>query len=113
MAGRAVTQVDVLQQYVTGVMDRADHHAGSVNEVCLTIAGALIWRKNGDIHVFEREGNLTNALWVNIGTNRYAISYKHETGKIEIRENNMRGKVLREFDNSDSASDVRKFFATL
>jgi hypothetical protein len=113
MPGRVVTEVDVLQQYISGVMERADHHAGNVNEVCLAIAGALIWRKDGDIQVYEREGSLTNALWVIIGGNKYAVSYKHETGKIEIRENNMRGKTLREFDNSDSAADVRNFFADL
>ena len=94
-------------------MERADHHAGNVNEVCLAIAGALIWRKNGDIQVYEREGNMANALWVNIGEKRYAVSYKHETRKIEVRENSMRGDVLREFDNDDSAADVREFFAVL
>ena len=30
---RIVTDVDVLQDYVSGVMDRADHHAGKVDEI--------------------------------------------------------------------------------
>lgn len=113
MPGRTITDVDVLQQYITGVMDRADHHAGNVNEVCLAIAGALVWRKSGDIQVYERQGNMANALWVTINGDRYAVAYNHETGKIEIRENNMRGDVLREFDNTDSAADVRIYFASL
>ena len=113
MPGRTITDVDVLQQYISGVMDRADHHAGNVNEVCFAIAGALIWRKQGDIHVYERQGNMANALWVTINGNRYAVSYNHENGRIEIRENSMRGEVLREFDNTDSSADVREFFAAL
>ena len=48
---RTVTDVDVLQEYISGVMNRADHHAGNVSDVCLAIAGAVIWRKDGDIRV--------------------------------------------------------------
>jgi len=80
-------------------MDRAEHHAGQVNEVCLAIAGAVIWRKDGDIQVYEREGQMTNALWVHIGSHRYALSYNHDAGSIEVREENMRGNVLASFDN--------------
>ena len=34
-----VTTVDVLQQYLVGVVARADHHADNVNEVVLSLAG--------------------------------------------------------------------------
>lgn len=110
---RTVTDVDILQVYISGVMDRAEHHAGQVNEVVLAIAGAVIWRKDGDIQVYEREGQMTNALWVHIGGNRYALSYNHDLGQIEIREESMRGNVLASFDNASSTADVRRFFASL
>ena len=42
-----VTNVDVLQEYLIGVMDRADHHAG--NEMCTR----LILRSSA--HAFTRE----------------------------------------------------------
>ncbi len=110
---RAVTDVDVLQEYVRGVMERAEHHASKVNEICLAIAGAVIWRKDGDIQVYERDGQMTNALWIHINGQRYAISYNHNAGTIEVREDSMRGKTLASFNNSDSAADVRHFFASL
>jgi hypothetical protein len=33
-----------LNEYITGVMDRADHHGQNVNEIALAIAGAIIWK---------------------------------------------------------------------
>lgn len=110
---RTVTHVDVLQDYISGVMDRADHHAGDVNEIALTIAGALIWRKDGDIQVYERQGQMTNALWFHVNGQRYAISYNHDAGQIEVREDSMRGAVLASFDNSNTPADVRTYFSTL
>jgi hypothetical protein len=110
---RTVTEVDVLQDYIRGVMDRAAHHAGNVDEICLAIAGAIIWRKDGDIQVYEREGQMTNALWVSMNSARYALSYNHDAGQIEIREDSMRGRVVASFDNTNTAAEVRRFFASL
>jgi hypothetical protein len=110
---RTVTHVDVLQDYISGVMERAAHHAGNVDEICLAIAGAVIWRKDGDIQVYERQGQLTNALWVSVAGARYALSYNHEARRIEIREGSMHGNVLASFDNTNTAADVRLFFASL
>ena len=97
---KTVTDVDVLQDYIRGVMDRAEHHADNVDEITLAIAGAVIWRKDGDIQVYEREGQMANALWVDINGQRYALSYNHDARKIEIRRDSMRG-------------DVRRFFSSL
>ena len=110
---RTVTDVDVLQDYIRGVMKRADHHAGNINEVCLVIAGAVVWRKDGDIRVYERQGQMTNALWVQINGSRYALSYNHDAGQIKIREDSMQGNVLASFDNSNTAAEVRQFFESL
>ncbi len=110
---RAVTDVDVLQEYISGVMERAEDHAKNVNDICLAIAGAIIWRKEGDIQVYEREGQMTNALWVTISGEEYALSYNHVAEAIEVREGSMRGSVLASFDNSNTATDVRQFFENL
>jgi hypothetical protein len=110
---RVVTDIDVLQEYLSGVIDRADHHADNVSEICLAIAGAIVWRKDGDIRVYERQGQMTNALWVHIGGQRYALSYNHVAAQIEVREVNMQGDVLASFDNSSSVADVRRFFGSL
>ncbi len=39
-----ITTLTVLNQYINGVMERADHHEQNVNEFVLTLAGAVIWR---------------------------------------------------------------------
>lgn len=65
---RKVQDVDVLTDYLRGVLDRAEHHAGNVDVVALTIAGAVLWRKDSDpLRVYEREGRMGNVLWVKIG----------------------------------------------
>ena len=46
---QVVASVDVLQLYIQGVMARAEHHANKVDEVGLAIAGAVVWRKEGEI----------------------------------------------------------------
>lgn len=109
-----VKDIDTLQAYIEGVMERADHHAGKVNEVALTIAGAIVWKKDErSIKVMERAGETKNVLWVTIGSNKYAFSYNHELGKIEMREKSIQGKVLHEFDNSTTASEVKNIFEKL
>lgn len=112
---QAVSEVDMLRQYIRGVMDRAEHHARGVDEVILAITGAVLWRKDDerDLEVHEREGDLKNVLWVWIGGNRYALSYNHSSGQIEVRQGSTRGTVLASFSNDSSAPDVKGFFASL
>ena len=110
---RAVSQVCTLHDYVYGVMSRADHHAGKVRDICLAIAGGVIWRCDGQLKVYERQGQTTNAMWFGVGRKRYAISYRHDPPQVEIREGNMQGRVLASFDNSSSVAHVRQFFASL
>ncbi|MEH1935142.1 MAG: hypothetical protein V7L14_15895 [Nostoc sp.] len=43
-----VTDIQTLKGYIDGVMERADHHAGGVNEISLALAGAIVWRKDDD-----------------------------------------------------------------
>jgi hypothetical protein len=110
---QTIASVDVLQNYIQGVMARAEHHANNVDEVGLAILGAVVWRKVGDIDVMTREGNMTNVLWVRIGGNRYALSYNHQQGCIEVRDKNTQGRVLASFTNANTAAEVKQFFATL
>jgi hypothetical protein len=110
---QAIASVDVLQQYIQGVMARAEHHANNVDEVALAIAGAVVWRKEGEIEVMTREGDMKNVLWVRIGGTRYALSYNHEGPCIEVRERNTQGRVLAVFTNANTAGEVKQFFADL
>lgn len=109
-----VTDVDVLRDYLRGVMDRADHHAQNVNEIALAIVGGIIWRKDDDpLEVMVREGEMKNVLWFKVGGQRYAISYNHEAGEIEIRRGTTQGVVRGSFSNATSNAQVRQIFAGL
>lgn len=110
----SVNDVDTLQDYIKGVLTRADHHAGKVNEIVLALVGAIVWKKdNLPIKVMEREGIAKNVLWVNINKHKYAFSYNHETQKIEMRKDTIRGSILNQFDNNTSLSDLKQVFETL
>jgi hypothetical protein len=93
----APVTTDVLQQYLLGVVARADHHADNVNEVVLSLAGAIIWRKGpDDLEVMVRDGVVKNVLWVRINGQRYALSYNHNDRTIEMRCGSTQGLLVRE-----------------
>lgn len=110
-----VTEVEELRQYLCGVMARADHHAGNVKEIALALAGAILWRKDDDkaIKVMAHGGNTKNVLWVYISGQRYAFSYNHDTGEIEMRKENTHGPTLHTFTNATPLSSVMAIFKAL
>ncbi|NQE47512.1 hypothetical protein [Herbaspirillum rubrisubalbicans] len=110
-----VTEIEELRSYLNGVMNRADHHAGAVNEIALALAGAILWRKNDDepIKVMVRDGQTTNVLWVRIGEKRYAFSYNHDAAQIEMREGSTHGQTLHTFTNATSLASIRTIFQSL
>jgi hypothetical protein len=109
-----ITEIATLQQYIQGVMQRAGHHAPDVDEVALTLIGAIVWRKDPDpIEVLRRQGQMVNVLWVRISGKRYAFSYNHDAGTIELRLESTQGGVLASFSNMSSAADIKTLFASL
>lgn len=111
---QAVSDVDTLQRYIAGVVSRANHHAHNVNEIALALVGAIIWRKDAtEIKVMTRDGEMTNVLWVSIGGKRYAFSYNHGMGTVEMREGTLKGNVLASFNNATSIADLMKVFEKL
>jgi hypothetical protein len=114
----AVTEIEEMRSYLNGVMSRADHHAGGVNEIAPALTGAILWRKNDEepIKVMVREGKTTNVLWVRIGNRRYAFSYNHDERQIEMREGGIQGPTLHTlhtFNNATPLSSVRAIFEAL
>ncbi len=109
-----VTDIDVLRDYLQGVVGRADDHAQTVNEVCLSIAGGVVWRKdNQPVEVMAIEGEMKNVLWFRVGGQRYALSYNHETREIQLRRGTTHGDVVASFSNATSNGEVRNIFARL
>ncbi|MBV1776122.1 hypothetical protein KSF73_10410 [Burkholderiaceae bacterium DAT-1] len=110
-----VTEIEELRAYLNGVMNRADHHAGAVNEIALALAGAILWRKNDEepIKVMAQHGETKNVLWFRVGTQRYAFSYNHDSGCIEMRKDSTQGPTLHTFTNATPLAEVRRIFAAL
>jgi hypothetical protein len=110
----AIADVDALQEYLKGVLARANHHAGNVREVALALAGAIVWRKDDEpIEVMAHSGDFKNVLWVKIGGTRYAFCYNHATEEIELREGSTHGRVLHSFSNQTSLAQVHQVFESL
>lgn len=112
---RSVTDVSELQSYIRGVIERAEHHAGNVDEVALELAGAILWRKDDDepISVMTYRGETANVLWVRIGGTRYAFSYNHQAGAIEMRQDSTQGNALHRFTNAMTLAEVKRVFDAL
>ncbi len=109
-----VNDVDTLSSYISGVMNRADHHAGNVEEITLALAGAIIWRKGDtNIKVMTRGKDTKNVLWVTINEEKYVFSYNHNNKKIEMRIKNTQGNTIHEFDNSTPLSELVNIFKGL
>ena len=106
--------IDTLQEYILGVMNRAEHHAGAVKEIALALVGAIVWKKDvSSIKVMEKDGETKNVLWVEINTKRYAFVYNHGSQKIDMRLGSIQGTVLHQFDNSTKLSVLMGVFNKL
>jgi Integron cassette protein VCH_CASS1 chain len=109
-----IADIDRLQEYLEGVLSRADHHANNVSEIALSLVGSIIWRKDAaPIQVMDHNGKLKNALWVSINGSKYVFSYSHEEGAIQIRKETLRGNVVHSLTNSTSAAELRSIFEGL
>ena len=109
-----VKDIDILRDYLRGVLDRADHHAQSVNEVSLSVAGGVVWRKDDEpLEILARKGEMKNVLWFKVNGIRYALSYNHSAAKIDLRRNTTQGSVIASFSNSMTNAQVRTIFDSL
>ncbi len=108
-----ITTLTLLNEYINGVMNRADHHGQNVNEIVLTLAGAVIWRATQDVEVRTYNNETANILWLTIDGHRYALAYNHITGEIEIRDRNLKGTVIASFNNKTNATEVKTIFTKL
>jgi hypothetical protein len=108
-----INTLRILNEYITGVMGRADHHGPNVNEIALAIAGAVIWKSTDDVEVRTYAGETANVLWMTVNGNRYALCYNHGNGTIELRDRTIQGNVLASFDNATPIADIKTVFNRL
>lgn len=109
----SINSLDTLQNYLIGVLGRANHHAGKVEGVSLALLGAIIWRTNGEISVREYNGNPANMIWFHIDGKKYAMTYNHANEEIELKERTHTGTIIATFDNSTSYESIIKIFKNL
>lgn len=110
----SLVNVDDLQEHLLGVLRRSDHHAGEVNEVLLTISGAILWRKSPEpVKVNTKEGAGGNVIWFRVDGERYALLYNHELRRIELAEGGRKGDLIHAFTNETTTSEVVRVFAAL
>jgi hypothetical protein len=111
----SLVNVDDLQEHLFGVLRRSDHHAGEVNEVLLTISGAILWRKSpkDPVKVNTKEGAGGNVIWFRVDGMRYALLYSHELRRIELTEGGRKGELIHTFTNDTSTAEVVRVFAAL
>lgn len=108
-----IQSIDILRAYLTGVLDRANHHAHNVNEIALAIAGGIIWRTTDNIRVMSRKGEMKNVLWLKVDERTLCFVYNHDSGNIDIREGSTQGTTVVSFNNSTPVADVKSFFGSL
>ena len=106
--------VGILREYFNGVLGRADHHAQEVEEVALTLMGAVIWKaKENSIEVRSVGEKTGNMLWFETNRSRYSFRYDHSDKKIELREKTSNGPIISIFDNTITANTVYNIFGDL
>ena|SRR5579863_1226033 len=111
---QTVADLQTLEAYLAGVMNRSEHHAETVGAVALALIGAVLWKKDAaPIEVRTYSGKPANILWVQIAGETYALAYNHKKACIEPRERALNGATVAEFDNSTPTTEVYRIFEEL
>ena len=109
-----VADLETLELYLGGVLNRSEHHAQTVGAIALALIGAVLWKKDDvPIEVRTYGDKTANILWVQIGGLKYALAYNHKKECIELRSRTQTGEVLYEFTNSTPVTEVARVFAEL
>ena len=110
-----VEDVSTLQTYLSGVVQKAGHHAENVRYVAVALVGAIVLFKDADreIKVFTREGEMANVMWVHIHGSQYVFSYEHKSQSIVLKRGNTQGEVVVHFTNATTIPDILHTFEGL
>jgi hypothetical protein len=80
----------------------------------MTHSSAIVCNKDPEpIKVLTKEGEMKNVLWVIINRTKYALSFNHKTGEIELRRGTLKGAVVHSFSSSTPLPEVRQTFENL
>jgi hypothetical protein len=108
------SNLEYLQFYLKNVMDASANHGETVGGVALAVIGAVLWRKDPlPIKVRSYQGNPAKTFWVQMGGDKYAVTYNHRKRCIELRQRTQTGRVLANFNNRTTMTEVYRFFKKL
>lgn len=110
-----LNSVDELQTYLTGIIQRARHHAPEIAQVILALAGAVILEKDRGLplQAGTYRGRIANVLRATIRNENYVFGYNHDNGQIVIKRGNNRGPTVGEFNNQTHTRDIIRIFRNL
>lgn len=109
----SIDSIAILQDYLRGVRERAEHHAGDVEDVVLALLGAVIWKADGEITVREYTGSPANVIWFWVNDKKYAMAYNHATSQIELKDRTQSGTTIAVFDNNSTYQQIIAVFNSL
>lgn len=110
---RQIEHIEQLKAHLDAVMDRSAHHATSVRNTVLIMAGLIVWRSVG-IEGRTHEGHPANNVWFYTESGkRYAVAYSHDTGSVEIREYSQQGKTMHTFNDEGNVDELIDFFRNI
>lgn len=107
-----VTDRQVLDRYMAGVLTRAGHHAAGVVDAAVALRG-FVETFGKDLELYG--DGLSNVIWFRSRRTgrRYAMSYDHGNGKIDLRERSLQGKLIYKFDNDSTLEEISQTFRGL
>lgn len=98
---RKVTSMSDYQGYLSGVLDRSNHHAQAVRHTVIYLTGLIAaYADPGSISYLEREGESKNVIWFSLSDNRYVATYDHETQTIQLRRGSLQGEQLMSINDA-------------
>lgn len=107
-----ISEIQALRRHISGIMERANHHAQNVYKVAPMLCGLIIWKAD-TIEIRMHEGSNANMIWINVANSRYALTYNHESAGIEIRERSQQGETLMTINNDTDPDEIIALFSAL
>ncbi len=110
-----IETVNEFQQYLSGVMKKAAHHAKTLESLLPALAGAVVFFKDPGTRIAARtyRGETANVLFVMMGGRRFALRYDHQTRSVQVRQGTVRGPVEATFDGNTSPDQILSRFRRL
>lgn len=110
-----IKTIDQFQEYMEGVLYRTDDHAEDIIKQ-IYLLGSIILRfrdLNSDFQVRSQDGETKNIAWLYINKKRYALRFEHKNITVELRENSIKGPLIKVFDKNSSFKDIYDTFKKL